>query len=522
MNTSRNPFGDPDGSRAPLDEHSNDFIRLDQRFGAVGQSIDGLLRTRVIVGGQGTGKTLFMRRLQQHYSGDLSVNSRQAILETSELDTETVIGFSQLFPQTTNSERWSAIWRRAITVAVAEGMLSPQERSQGSASLDGMRNLEAAVTRLRLPRGMDAVETAAYLCRKVQGASAFEGEIQHNAMWSELRHALEEVLPDSREQYIFIDAIDDNYHYAPAYWMACQRGLFHAVMHMMRRHGGTSNKLHVVITIRDLVMSSVYRGEHGARFAADATIVNLTWSWLAAQSFLESKIQSLDERLFPEGASRSVATFMGRQEIYNAARGKSEPIVQYLLRHTRLCPRDLIVLGNDLMNNAWGVGRRVAELSDEQIRFSVAGSASAFAHWNLAQAANQILTNIMPWNASRHDFARVYLSEDEYSAETVVREICSILLSCESEVFTQSALDAANREAALRFGSGAYFGDVMWQNRIIGIVDEQERPVFYRMWRDQLSQLPASRKYVINPLFIDKLPGIRLNDGILLNHQGLI
>lgn len=515
------PFGDPDGSRAPLDERSNEFVRLDQRFGAIGQSVEDFLRTRVIVGGQGTGKTVFLRRLHQHYLEEPSVNALPPVLETSELDTETVIRFSQLFPQTTNSEKWSAIWRRAIELAAAEALLVDAERAHGSVSDTQMDALEGAVIRLGFPRVTDPVELAAYICRTVQGASAFETQVQHNDDWTVLARGFEGVLGSSREQYLFIDAIDDNYHYAPAYWMACQRGLFYAVMQLMRRQA-TAHKLHAIITVRDLVMSSVYRSEHGARYATDAAIADLTWSWKAASEFLRSKVGALPRSLFRNpDAGDGLEEFMGRREIFNAARERNEPIEQYLLRHSRLCPRDLIVLGNDLVALADSHGILVADLTDEQIRQSVSSTSALFAHWNLAQAANQILTNIMPWNASRHDFARVYLSENEYSAETVVREICSVLMTCGAEVFPNTALDAAEQEAGRRFGSGSYFADVMWQNRVIGVVDDQDRPVFYRMWRGQLGQIPVSEKYVVNPLFIEKLPGLLLNDGIRLNHKDL-
>lgn len=517
----RLPFGDPDGSRAPLDEKSNSFIHLDPRFGAIGQTVDAFLRTRIIVGGQGTGKTVFLRRLHQHYSNDDSVNALPAILETSELDTEEVIRFSQMFPKTSNSETWSTIWKRAIELATAEALLRPAEQQRGSASDEQFMALERAVLQLGFPRVTDPVELAAYICRSVQGKTAFPTQVQHNEAWTSLTKSVESVLKESREQYLFVDAIDDNYHFAPAYWMTCQRGLFYAAMQLMRRPT-TANKLHVVVTVRDIVLSSVYRGEHGGRYATDPAIVDLTWSWKAASEFLQSKVRILPAALCHQGLpATSLESFIGRKEIFNKARERYEPIEQYLLRHTRLCPRDIIILGNDLVATAEARDTLVANLTDKQIRESVASSASAFAHWNLAQAANQVLTNIMPWNASRHDFARVYLSEDEYSAEMVVREICSVLLSCQAEVFPRTVLEEVQREAGRRFGPESYFTEVMWQNRIIGTVDDENRPVFYRMWRGQLGQMPDAEWYVLNPLFIDKLPGLKLNDGIGLNHRDL-
>ena len=60
------------------------------------------------------------------------------------------------------------------------------------------------------------------------------------------------------------------------YWLKCQEGLFYQVMRMLRDHklGG---RLHVVICIRDIVMSSVYRSEHAPRYYNEPHIRVLNW-----------------------------------------------------------------------------------------------------------------------------------------------------------------------------------------------------------------------------------------------------
>src|ERR1700741_4897291 len=58
--------------------------------------------------------------------------------------------------------------------------------------------------------------------------------------------------------------------------LKCQEGLLYQVMRLLRDHklGG---RLHVVVCIRDIVMSSVYRSEHAPRYYNEPHIRVLTW-----------------------------------------------------------------------------------------------------------------------------------------------------------------------------------------------------------------------------------------------------
>ena len=73
------------------------------------------------------------------------------------------------------------------------------------------------------------------------------------------------------------------------YWLKCQEGLFYQVMRLLRdqKRGG---RLHVVICIRDIVMSSVYLSEHAPRYYNEPHIRVLTWNRDSLLYLLEQKL----------------------------------------------------------------------------------------------------------------------------------------------------------------------------------------------------------------------------------------
>ena len=95
-------------------------------------------------------------------------------------------------------------------------------------------------------------------------------------LWDDLEDLLGEVVGRCKPVYFYLDALDEEFSHAPMYWLKCQEGLFYQVMRLLRdpRLGG---RLHIVVCIRDIVMSSVYRSEHAPRYYNEPHIRVLTW-----------------------------------------------------------------------------------------------------------------------------------------------------------------------------------------------------------------------------------------------------
>ena len=116
------PFGSPDGSRAELDDMLVDFVEFDADpgFGGLATRADDS-KVRVIAGKLGSGKTVYMRRLQDHQAHQDSVYAH--LPEHDPPKTEVVVTACQWFSGQVLVEKWMQIWDRAVLRALTSHLL---------------------------------------------------------------------------------------------------------------------------------------------------------------------------------------------------------------------------------------------------------------------------------------------------------------------------------------------------------------------------------------------------------------
>ena len=113
-----NPFGNADGARADLKEIEYSFI-TDFPFSIhINKCQDELLNKRVIVGAKGSGKTVYLRKIQSILKHNLE-DSKTGIYVDEIIDqdmdcTEKVIAFCDFYDRKTLSEKWRQAWKVAI------------------------------------------------------------------------------------------------------------------------------------------------------------------------------------------------------------------------------------------------------------------------------------------------------------------------------------------------------------------------------------------------------------------------
>src|SRR6266568_3586687 len=116
------PFGNPDGSRADIEDVLDDFVDFgaDPGFGGLATRADDS-KVRVIVGKLGAGKTVYMRRLQDFQAHQESVYAD--IPQQSLPKTEVIVKACQWFSGQVLVEKWMQIWERAIIRSVISHLL---------------------------------------------------------------------------------------------------------------------------------------------------------------------------------------------------------------------------------------------------------------------------------------------------------------------------------------------------------------------------------------------------------------
>ncbi len=500
------PFGNPDGSRASIEDLLTDFVdfRGDPAFGALATSA-GDATTRVIVGRLGAGKTVYLRRLRDFRARQESVYADHP--QQNLPSTEAIVKACQWFPERFLTEKWMQLWNRAALSSLATHLLAHHDLKQ-YISHDQAESIRQDYGHLlgefRRPRSIYA-ELRTII--NAQNNARQLTQFLEDSAWYDIEDVLAELLRTCPPVFFYLDAVDEEFSHAPMYWLRCQKGLFYQVMRYLRdpRLGG---RLHIVISIRDIVMSSVYRSEHAPRYHDEPHIRVLSWSRESIEYLLLEKLRRLDRSYFmaPGGYANPVEEWLGTPVVHNEARGVHERVTDYLLRHTRLIPRDIVSLGNAICAEILrhrAAGR--SELPQADLRRVVSRASRRFGDSQLAQSSNQIAADTMPKDAARRGYSEVYTSTMEYMAgiDQVVREI---IREVGQDRFSRQELELMRKRADKEFEGSTSFPSVLWQNGLLGYVEPGGEARFYsHADMDQFDMPTDAENYVFHPCVIDSV-----------------
>jgi hypothetical protein len=500
------PFGNPDGSRAPIQNVLNNFVDFhgNPAFGALATRPDDAT-TRVIVGRLGAGKTVYLRRLRDFQARQDSVYADHP--QQNLPSTEAIVKACQWFPERFLTEKWMQVWSRAVSSSLATHLLAHPDLKR-YVTTDQAESIRRDYGHLlgtfRRPRSIYAELRT--IVNSHNSARQLTGYLEDPA-WDDLEDVLAEVLRTCPPVFFYLDAVDEEFSHAPMYWLRCQKGLFYQVMRFLRdpRLGG---RLHLVISIRDIVMSSVYRSEHAPRYHDEPHIRVLTWSRESIEYLLLEKLRRLDPAFFMAAGSYAnpVEAWLGTPVVHNQARGVHERVIDYLLRHTRLIPRDIVSLGNAICAEILrqkAAGR--SEFPQDDLRRVVSRASKRFGDSQLAQSANQIAADTMPRDAARHGYSEVYTSTMEYLAG-IDQQVREIIREVGYDRFSREELELIEMRAAEKFDSATSFPSVLWQNGLLGYAEPGGETRFYSHADMDQFDIPAdAASYVFHPCVIDSV-----------------
>ena len=504
------PFGNPDGSRADIEDVVGEFVD----FG--GELAYGHLATRandsmvrVIVGKLGAGKTVYLRRLQDFQSRQDSVYAD--LPQQSLPKTEVIVKACQWFSDRVLVEKWMQIWERAITKSLATHMLrNPELRQQ--LTEDQVAELENSYSRLiddfRRPRTV--YSQVRDIINQRQTAHQLSTYLD-DPLWDDLDDLLGEIIARCKPVYFYLDAVDEEFSHAPMYWLKCQEGLFYQVMRLLRDHrmGG---RLHIVVCIRDIVMSSVYRSEHAPRYYNEPHIRVLNWNRESLLYLLQHKLSRLPSSLLmrrPANGMPTIGDWLGVNGEWESPDGHSS-IEDYLLSRTRLIPRDVISLANELSEEVLRQKHAKHDgLSPATLHEVVGRCAKRFGDSQLAQCANQISSDLMPGKAALQNYSELFTSTQAYISG-VQEDVRSFVRLIGSDRFSREDLGGLQEMAAVHFEKATDLASVLWQNGMLGYVDESGRRRFYSLGDvEEFHFPPEVETYVLHPCLAHAVGGIR-------------
>ena len=504
------PFGNPDGSRADIEDVLSEFVDFggDPAFGHLATRANDSM-VRVIVGKLGSGKTVYLRRLQDFQAHQDSVYA--TVPQQSLPKTEVVVKACQWFSDRVLVEKWMQIWERAIMRSLASHLLCRPELRQQLRD-EQADEIEQSYGRLldefRRPRSI--YSQVRDIINQEQTAHQLSRYLD-DPLWDDLEDLLGEVVGQCKPIYFYLDALDEEFGHAPMYWLKCQEGLFYQVMRMLRdpRLGG---RLHIVICIRNIVMSSVYRSEHAPRYYNEPHIRVLTWDRGSLLYLLQKKLQRLPPSLLMRRATSgppTIGDWLGVNGHWPGSDG-DETIEDYLLNHTRLIPRDIISLGNDLNEEVLRQKQAGHQgLPPAALAAVVQRCAKRFGDSQLAQCANQISSDLMPKNAALHDYSELFTSTQAYISG-VQEDVRSFVRLIGVDRFSRADLEALQEVADLHFEKATDLASVLWQNGLLGYIDESGRRRFYSMGDVEEFHFPPDvGTYVLHPCLVHTVGGIQ-------------
>jgi Protein tyrosine and serine/threonine kinase len=504
------PFGNPDGSRADIEDVISEFVDFggNPAYGHLATRANDSM-VRVIVGKLGAGKTVYLRRLQDFQAHQDSVYASAP--QQSLPKTEVVVKACQWFSDRVLVEKWMQIWERAIMRSLASHVLRrPELRQQvrDDQADEIERSYERLLDDFRRPRTI--YSQVRDIVNQRQTAHQLSTYLD-DPLWDDLEDLLGEVISGCKPIYFYLDAVDEEFGHAPMYWLKCQEGLFYQVMRLLRDHrmGG---RLHVVVCIRDIVMSSVYRSEHAPRYYNEPHIRVLNWDRGSLLYLLGQKLTRLPTSLLMRRAASgppTISDWLGVDGSWPGPDGGGT-IEDYLLSHTRLIPRDIISLGNELSEE---VLRQKQAGRDHLPPAALAGvvqrCARRFGDSQLAQCANQISSDLMPENAALHNYSELFTSTQAYIGG-VQEHVRSFVRMIGVDRFSRADLVALQEVADLHFQEATDLASVLWQNGLLGYVDDTGRRRFYSMGDVEQFHIPPDvGTYVLHPCLVYAVGGIR-------------
>ncbi len=522
-----NPFGVPDGTpQDGADDPLKDFVRVSGRQFRAGLGMDANdRRVRVIVGRKGAGKTLYLRRLQKaaRAEGSLYADSWQIDHPPTNLVIR-LFGLSN--KAVVASERWERVWRIALLRSAASHLLCAPTLRPSIAAIVPRLELILSELQCKFTAPSPPSHQVEEILYGIDHGPALD-EYLDNPAWRRFEEAMKAAFDAARPICMYLDALDDHFEQAPRQWLACQKGLCQTVLRMTDQFP----RFHVVITVRDIVYSAVCASEHMMKYKGTDRIRTLDWNKDAIELLLQTKIEALPEEylLGKPNADTPVQRWLGMNEIKNAGRSPAranrlELLKVYLLRHSRLIPRDLIHLGNALCLEIDRVlDDKEPVLLPRNVHAAVKRIAREAGREELLIIANHITTTWLPLRGVDAEASGLAANLKEIGEEgrTLQHEVRNHLRRLLHELETDRLTQRQLKD--FQVSTRADFGEVdvcslLWQHGMLGYIEDdllEGDPVFYSALNGDEMYLETDHPaYALHPIMIDAVP-VRGHGGIV-------
>jgi hypothetical protein len=503
------PFGTPDGAQADISEVNDRFDDLHDLGGheSLTTAHDDL-SARVLVGRMGAGKTIYQRRLQQR-AREEGLFTLADTIQGQLPSTAAVMLVARWFSYDAHSlrELWKTLWRRAIMRSAVSQVLCTELRRE--ADPDALAVLETGFADLigkpRAPRSPQAELGNMLLPQRGHNSVR---DYAYDEGWGDLEHYLAMAIRNAPTMRLHIDGVDDHFETSPASWMPVQCGLVLSILDL-RREASFTSKLHVVACVRDIVYAELLESEHAPRFDNASYIRRLEWDTTAIRHLLHHKIRKLPAAQTMSSRARDAGGWLGLRTVQSDPEDEPEDIERYLIRHTRMIPRDVVDLGNHLCGAvADAKSDGLTAVPASTVKDVVADRAASFAQAQIRACVNRLATDVNFDLANAG--ADAFTGDSDY-AQGLRRTLVDMIASFGAERFDGRRLQRAAELADAELGPqmpafegsvGGHVLNLLWQHRLLGSAEPSDDGERLRYYAGQVgdARLRRDRKrYALHP-----------------------
>ena len=430
-------FGDPSADRDLA--RSEDAVEdLFVETAAIKRFLGPGSTQHVIVGSKGSGKSLLLfkkavlttRNPSVIVSPNLPLRAYTPEVGFAGAE-DWIFFFRDLFDEKGRPAResWTRLWLWALLATVLHSWRRYLEH--GSREDD---SLHSGLTELLEPTPADNpflliseyIEGIATGIRKIKGRPILP-EVRP------LRNFLVDHVQDLPPAYVFLDNQDDLFPEYPDFWKAMGLGCFLAIQKL---HYISNHRAHVYLTLRPEMEWELRKAESWSQTQAD--IFNLRWSDEELLEILEARARRLDPKYLaspelvdddPMGAFWGKSLFdpssrkfvLRVPSVEKSPESKvTQPINDHLLRHTLRRPREMIILGNAIIDSRWNK-QNVGVPQDVLIRDTIDDTAADV----IARSYVEEVRHRWPWGdppaKALRDFVTTNVQKNLLSAGEVKR-----------------------------------------------------------------------------------------------------
>ena len=402
-----------------------------------------------------------------------------------------------------------AAWSFVLNVEA----LTPDAKSSPRAleAFQRLRGYERLLGNPATPRKVSS--RAAYIIGRFQSFNEYRKYLSDDS-WEDIEYFLGVVLHQTQPLFLYVDDIDRNYAWAPGIWTQCQRGLFYAVFSLLKQEI-LRNKLHVVVALRDTTLATIASGEHATRYAEEVHINHLKWTRESVLFFLDEKLRQLPPTFF-SGPKRSYESWLGLPHVTNSRKhASSEGVGSYIIRHTRLLPRDIVYVGNAICTHVQENGMK--PIDEGTLRDIVSRTSRSVVRAELSSLRNEIRSDSLEVTVEGEDGSGAVTNGRERDISAILDAISATSF----EKFNAAVLPEFESTLEETFNAGEQgttgrrVTNLLWQHRLLSWVDITGQSHFFEP-SDFFgrSELPRSQEvwgYQWHCMMFDICPTLRDN-----------